>query len=400
MKNLKFLNLKVAVLVLICVSTSAYCQKKKGGISKKSEFVQSALVHSLIPKRNKLNISIIMIPGHNLSSYIYLTTPDGRKGWATLMAEKGYDVYVVNNPNYDFAKTDFNVNQFTAPNDGRPPLDPESKKAWQRDIWKRWGFGAKEGQPYPDSQFPTDNFDVFDANYPYVSKAGRDYSNAVNTLIESIEGDIYMMGHSAGGPTCLTVSKSNPQQVKGMILIEPTGPPTSNDFPTLSGMNFLGVYGDYIESRNQSSRKIATEAAAELFAQHGGQANMISLPEDYGVFGNSHIMMQAYNNEFIVDLIMDWLQPLKSSQETNNEYFNELNSILIQNNLIQQGNPLLINIQDEFAFVTVIDYSGVIIKAQKLKPGTNEITNLKAGSYIIQVRSENTNISQKVVITN
>jgi hypothetical protein len=51
----------------------------------------------------------------------------------------------------------------------------------------------------------------------------------------------------------------------------------------------LSVYGDYIASRNQTNRKLATEAAAMLFQDAGGISAVVSLPEDSLVFGNSHI---------------------------------------------------------------------------------------------------------------
>ena len=74
----------------------------------------------------------------------------------------------------------------------------------------------------------------------------------------------------------------------------------------------LGVYGDYIDSRNQGGRKEATEAAAVLFEQYGGTGDVISLPDDHEVHGNTHLMMQDDNNDFIADLIMDWLDDLGS----------------------------------------------------------------------------------------
>ena len=53
-----------------------------------------------------------------------------------------------------------------------------------------------------------------------------------------------------------------------------------------------------------TTRKASTEAAAQLFAANGGVGEVISLPEDYGVNGNSHLMMQGRNNAFISDLII------------------------------------------------------------------------------------------------
>jgi pimeloyl-ACP methyl ester carboxylesterase len=115
------------------------------------------------------------------------------------------------------------------------------------------------------------------------------------------------MAHSAGGPQAVSAAKARPNLVPALILIEPTSPPDTNDFPVLSGMSLIGVYGDYIDSRNQGNRKIATEAAAALHVQNGGRGEVISLPEELGIFGNTHLMMQDDNSAFIAGLILDWL---------------------------------------------------------------------------------------------
>jgi hypothetical protein len=41
--------------------------------------------------------------------------------------------------------------------------------------------------------------------------------------------------------------------------------------------------------------------------QNGGRGEVISLPEELGIFGNTHLMMQDNNSAFIADLILDWL---------------------------------------------------------------------------------------------
>lgn len=248
-----------------------------------------------------------MIPGLNLSSYIYLTTPDGRDGWAQRFAEAGYEVYVINDPRFDFSHG-FNAPGFeSVPTKGARPANPDAQQGWQRDIWRRWGFGPSEGNPYPDSQFPSEEFETFEKNYPHLSSANSSFGQAITALLEQT-GPAILMAHSAGGPKALSAARAHPELVAGLVLIEPTGPPTEADFPTLSGISMLGVYGDYIASRRQTRRKAGVEAAALLFEQNGGAGKVISLPDDHNVNGNSHLMMQGQNNDFIASLIIDWLR--------------------------------------------------------------------------------------------
>jgi pimeloyl-ACP methyl ester carboxylesterase len=271
-----------------------------------SFFINQALVHFIKPSGKRHGVSVIMVPGHNLSSYIYLTTPDGRPGWAQEFADDGFDVYVINDPDFDFSRG-FSVVPFNVvPTTGAPPPDPSATLAWQQDIWRRWGFGNSEGNPYPDTRFPTPSFANFELNYPYVTSAGRSFSGAVIALLDMV-GPSLVMAHSAGGPTGVTAAKSRPQLVPALILIEPTNPPVAADFPALAGKSMLGVYGDYIDSRNQTNRKAGTEAAALLFSQNGGSGEVVSLPEELSIMGNTHLLMQDNNSAFIADLILDWL---------------------------------------------------------------------------------------------
>lgn len=247
-----------------------------------------------------------MVPGHNLSSSICLSTPDGRQGWAQEFAGDGFDVYVINDPDFNFSRG-FSIVPFASvPTLGAPPADPGATLAWQQDIWRRWGFGNSAGNPYPDTRFPTASFAVFASHYPYVSSTGRSYPNAVTALLDMV-GPSLLLAHSAGGPTAVSAAKARPTLVLALILIEPTSPPTVADSPVLAGKSLLGVCGDCIESRNQGNRKLATEATAVLFSQNSGRGEVISLPEQLGILGNTHLMMQDNNNAFIADLILDWL---------------------------------------------------------------------------------------------
>lgn len=271
-----------------------------------SLFVEDALVHIVHPEEKRHDEAVIMVPGMNLSSSIFLATPDGREGWAQFFAREGFAVYVINDPNFDFSRG-FNVPGFThVPARGAPEADSSATQGWPGDVWRRWGFGSVKGAPYPETRFPTENYDVFAANYPYLSRARRSFAEAIAALLKET-GPAYLMAHSAGGPHAVTAAKTRPDLVAGLVLIEPTGPPTKDDFPALAGKPMLGVYGDFIQSRRQGSRKSATESAAALFRENGGAGKVISLPDDHAIHGNTHLMMQDDNNAFVAGLIVAWL---------------------------------------------------------------------------------------------
>jgi len=57
-----------------------------------------------------------------------------------------------------------------------------------------------------------------------------------------------------------------PDLVERIVAVEPVGAPT--DPPTVAEMGgdapFMGVYGDYVDEREQTGRKEATQTTAEL----------------------------------------------------------------------------------------------------------------------------------------
>jgi len=307
-----------------------------------SYYTNDALVN-FIKSGNKTNsASIVMVPGLNLTSYIFFTTPDDRKGWAELFADKGYDVYMVNDPKFDFA-TGGILAPFSVPSNGKPATQG-SVQAWQSDIWRRWGFGSSQGNPYTDAQFPTDSFADFALNYPYVGTSTFRYENAISAVIDSIKGKVWLLSHSAGTQSAVLAAHQKKTQVNGLILIEPAGPPDSTDFPDFNGFHMFGVYGDYISSRNQTSRKLAVEAVSKLFQNAGGIADVVSLPEDSLVKGNSHLLMQDKNSYYVFDIIDHWLQQFGNNTVGIESEFNDFiiklypnpsgNEIWIDNNSI------------------------------------------------------------------
>lgn len=303
-----------------------------------SYYTNDALVN-FIKSGNKTNsASIVMVPGLNLTSYIFFTTPDDRKGWAELFADKGYDVYMVNDPKFDFA-TGGILAPFSVPSNGKPATQG-SVQAWQSDIWRRWGFGSSQGNPYTDAQFPTDSFADFALNYPYVGTSTFRYENAISAVIDSIKGKVWLLSHSAGTQSAVLAAHQKKTQVNGLILIEPAGPPDSTDFPDFNGFHMFGVYGDYISSRNQTSRKLAVEAVSNLFQNAGGIADVVSLPEDSLVKGNSHLLMQDKNSYYVFDIIDHWLQQFGNNTVGIESEFNNFSIKLYPN---PSGNEIWID---------------------------------------------------------
>lgn len=324
MKHINILLVNVLVLISIFFSVNVMSQHTYGSI-----YTNGAYINFIQAENKTEDAVIVMVPGLNLSTYLYATTPDGRKGWAELFADNGYDVYMVNDPKHDFATGGF-VAPYTVPSGGPGP-SPQAAQGWQTDIWRRWGFGLSQGNPYTNAQFPTNFFNVFAQNYPFIGTSNQSFAGAIEAVIDLTESNVWLLAHSAGAGHAVTAAREKNDLVKGLILIEPAGPPDTDDFPDLNGMHMLGVYGDYIISRNQASRKLATEAAAILFQNAGGISEVVSLPEDYAIFGNSHILMQDLNSEFIFNIIEYWLSQFSSTLDIESNFYNQIEINLYPN---------------------------------------------------------------------
>lgn len=326
------------------------------------QHVGQALVHYLVPETGEPGMPVVMYPGLGLSAYIYLSTPDGREGWAQAFARQGFSAYV-----YDPVNTGpsgFAVGPFRSADEPAPGVN-----TWSiGQVWRRWGFGDAPGEPYPEARFPTDHIDQFYASWPPrvgggggmgggaggamggaaggamgaaaggggMGMAGGGSADAGgaagagnradggglppvesdNPNVLALEallqrtGPAVLMPHSAGGPVIFNTARRNPELVSAIVVLEPTGCPTAREaVEPIAHIPFLAVYGDYIESRNQTGRLESCRATAALVREMGGRGDMLELTEE-GIRGNSHMLMQDDNSADIAARVMDWLESL------------------------------------------------------------------------------------------
>ena len=301
------------------------------------------------PARTTDKSPVVLVPGLGLSPYIYRTTPDGRRGWMEYFAEAGHPVYVFNPPrNVDSGGLDTAALQNS---------DSASLSRWSLDrAWPTWGFGPETGTPYEDVRYPVESVDQLVASFPaYVStgggggggqgggqnggRGGAQNSTATDSTetttrtqtdsttgggggsrfaspretaaLEALlnrVGPAVLLVHSAGGGSGFAVAQTVPDLVERIVAVEPVGAPT--DPQTVAEMGgdaaFMGVYGDYVEERGQTSRKEATQTTADLAEETNPESTLLSLPDE-GISGNTHLMMQDDNNGDIADRIITWI---------------------------------------------------------------------------------------------
>ena len=326
-------------------------------------WVEQAMVHTFIPE-TITGDPIIMVPGMGLGSFIYLGTPDRRKGWAQLFAEAGHPVYVydipeystsggfdvnkcndliasiivdVNDPNNPVATLYYPVSEYQIVTTGRgkgqrttvqcPELPPTysywSTNSTNRNIWRNWGFGDGTDLPFPDVRYPVENIDQLEKHMPlryqdltfqdFAPQTGDVEAEAIIPLCEKIGRPVILMIHSASAAYMEPLLKARPELFNALVNLEQafilsdSEEETINAFVALlDGKPFLSIYADYIDERGQTNRKILSQDITDAIIQQGGIAGFIDLPQE-GIFGNTHLMMQDNNNDVIAGKIIDWL---------------------------------------------------------------------------------------------
>lgn len=176
-----------------------------------------------IPRRRVHPCPIVMIHGGGQTGVNFLGTPDGRRGWADYFVARGFGVYVVDQPgrgrsgyapSYGPAvlrDAGTIAGRFTAPE--------RAQRYPQAVLHTRWpGEGRPDDPEYDQfyaSQVPS--MDDIAALESMMRVAGA-------ALLDRI-GPAILLTHSQGGPLGWTIADARPALVRGILAIEPNGPP-------------------------------------------------------------------------------------------------------------------------------------------------------------------------------
>jgi len=266
--------------------------------------VNQMYVEYQIPQDLKHKVPIVMLHGGGHSGNVYRTTPDGREGWFTSFARRGFAVYVVDAPNRGRSGWD-PTNRFAVTRGQTPPSALEAGNIYTaQTAWNAFRIGPEYQKQFPGQQFPADHLKDY---LPQLVPSYRDpiqneyIAQGLGALVDRI-GPCILLGWSTGAGNVMVGGTSRVDTVKGIIAIEgvPPNPKRSKvDEAKLAKIPFLQVLGDNVDP-TPAKAYIATIADA------GGDATALVLPE-HGVKGNGHAMMLERNNEQIADLIEQWI---------------------------------------------------------------------------------------------
>jgi pimeloyl-ACP methyl ester carboxylesterase len=311
---------------------------------------------------------IVMIHGGGQTGTNFEGTPDGRPGWRNFFLGRGYAVYIIDQPGR--ARSAYHpdvygpTNRSTVLTIEQRFTAPELFNLWpQAHLHTQWpGQGPGKGQagdPIFDQFYASQVESI--ANGPETEVLNK---NADGALLDEI-GPAIILTHSQSGPFGWQIGDARPTLVKGIVAVEPGGPPFFD-------VNLLGpptYFSDGSESRpwgitatqitysppvsdpsqlsfvqqtvpdspdlvrcrmqtepvhqlssiqgipilmitSQASYHAAYDhCTSKYLTQAGVKHTYVRLP-DAGIYGNGHMMMLEKNNLEIAQLIAKWTDRL------------------------------------------------------------------------------------------
>ena len=278
--------------------------------------INQMYVHYRVPAQLTSPLPIVLVHGGGLTGASYETTPDGREGWATYLARKGYAVYVVDTPGR--GRSGFNataINQAKAES-SVAALPGNLLMVTAELAWPLFRFGPAAGTAFPDSQYPTEAFAAFGSQgvpFGEATLEGGAMATAPRALAALLDkiGPAVVVVHSLAGPFADALVELRPRLVKAVVNIEGAQAivPTEAQIEAYRGIPVLELFGDHLDApvvtgrARYEGRKAVVE---RINKQQEGKATLIRLP-DVGMKGNSHMMMQDRNNLQVADFVLGWI---------------------------------------------------------------------------------------------
>jgi pimeloyl-ACP methyl ester carboxylesterase len=186
--------------------------------------VGQMFVQYQVPKNKTRPYPVVMIHGGGQTGINFLSTPDGRRGWADDFVAHGYTVYVVDQSGRGrsgfFTDVYGRTRKSMVGNATRRFTSPETDKAWpQAERHTQWPGQGTRGDPAFDEFYATQVETIGDELM--IEQLNR---AAVAKLLDRI-GPAVLLVHSQAGVIGWTAADERPQLVKAILAVEPSGPP-------------------------------------------------------------------------------------------------------------------------------------------------------------------------------
>jgi pimeloyl-ACP methyl ester carboxylesterase len=300
----------------------------------------------------------VLVHGGGGQGTDYLTTPDGRLGWARLLVSQGHTVYVVDRPGHGRSAHHPDVLGPMSPPPSAeglrpifipPPRGPDSNPT--AHLHTQWPGGRDPGDPVYDQWLAPAGPTLADWSEMHRLEQVR-----LGELLARV-GPAVLVAHSAGGPGAFLAADARPACVAALVAIETVGPPFAKrpeaGLDLAWGLAAAALCFDPPAADPSELSLVTTEPAelapvpltlqcepvrslpnlarfpiavvtaeASMFAmfdrhlvaflrQAGCNAELVRLAE-HGVHGNGHGMMLERNHEQALAVITRWVAGVPS----------------------------------------------------------------------------------------
>jgi pimeloyl-ACP methyl ester carboxylesterase len=186
--------------------------------------VGQAYVQFQIPHRQAHPYPIVMIHGGAQTGSGFISTPDGRDGWATYFLRQGYAVYVVDQVGRGRSPYVGEV-YGTLRSQSRTYAMQRNSSIEKFNLWPQaklhtqWPGTAEPGDPAFDNYFAS--------TVPSMEKRALQYEmnlDAFAALLDRL-GPSVLLVHSQSGQYGWPLAQARPALVKAIVAAEPSGPP-------------------------------------------------------------------------------------------------------------------------------------------------------------------------------
>jgi hypothetical protein len=266
--------------------------------------------------------SLMMV--HSSSTQVWQNRWDGGPGFKDMFLRRGYPVYLWDGPRVGRANLACEQYEYA------PDYTDEYKfEAWNFGLtWKNW---------WNNVQFPKENSAAWDRavrsryfEFDTLESIHLQSESMANATDSGLLGDniVYLTNTAAGLRAQLAVVKSKRQNVQAIYAYEGVGyvfpdnvgiePGTKGwgpiivsveEFKKLASLTAIQfVWGDHRNTTEKGVRSIEFSLrAAELINQYGGNAQVLMLGDDAGLWGSTHIPMADMDNDKVADLLDEFL---------------------------------------------------------------------------------------------
>jgi pimeloyl-ACP methyl ester carboxylesterase len=197
-------------------------------------------VERLAPREVRRPYPLVLIHGAAQTATNWMMTPDGRKGWAEFFLEQGYVVYMVDQPargrSVWHPEHNGKLRMFTAQQLETLFTASAQLGKWpQAKLHNQWPGTGRKGDPVFDAFYATQVQSLASD-----SETQQLTQQAGMALIDMI-GPAILLTHSQSGLLGWVIAEARPSLVKGIMAIEPSGPPFHNNAPGLPKARAYGI---------------------------------------------------------------------------------------------------------------------------------------------------------------